>query len=71
VGLCWRVGRADAEVEVVELAIEVLVGEEVDEDVEEVLEIEAEVLVLETEVELDTEIVELVDAGREDVVDVL
>jgi hypothetical protein len=71
VGLCWRVGRADAEVEVVELAIEVLAGEEVDEDVEEVLEIEAEVLVLETEVELDTEIVELVDAGREDVVDVL
>jgi hypothetical protein len=71
VGLCWRVGRADAEVEVVELAIEVLAGEEVDEDVEEVLEIEAEVLVLETEVELDNEIVELVDAGREDVVDVL
>jgi hypothetical protein len=56
---------------VVELTIEELVGEEIDEDVEEVLELEAEVLVLETEVELDNEIVELVDAGREDVVDVL
>jgi hypothetical protein len=69
--LCWRVGRADAEVEVVELAIEELIGEEIDEDVEEVLEIEAEVLVLETEVELDTGLGELVDDGRDEVVDTL
>lgn len=70
-GLCWRVGRADAEVEVVELAIGELVGEEIDEDVEQVLEIEAEVLVLETEVELDTGLGELVDDGRDEVVDTL